>query len=798
MHHTLRRVTLFAVSTVFFSITHAQTLTGSIVDKDGKPVGYATVSLLSLQDSTFVSGTTTGDDGRFSLHTTLTEGLLRISCIGYDTLTTGFSSYNIGKLTLRQAAQQLHGVEVTMQRRLVKQDIDRIGYDVQADEESKTLTVLDLLRKVPLVTVDGEDNIKVNGQSSFRIHRNGHYDASLTKNAKEMLKAMPASAVKRIEVITEPGAREDAEGVNAILNIEMMSSKTMGGITGTVTTGYSTVGVPSANTFLTAQKGRFTTSLNYGWNMMNDRLTWNRHITDYTYLTSGNRSHSEGSGSNPGNVHWTNIDASYEIDSLNLLTFSIGGFFYYVDAAGTGFTQMTDTDANLLYSLHSAYTIDDYYNHSWNGRFDYEHRTQRKNERLTFSYMLNFTRSKMNQHTTYDDLVNAPMDYTTMDNDKKERFTEHTFQLDWVRPLGKEHKIEVGGKYIYRRNSSRNVSAYDAAKADILLFTHTTQVGAAYFDYMYSHKKWSARAGLRYEWSRMKGHYDSAGQTPFGTHLHDYVPQLSVKYQIDDAQSVKLSFTTSISRPGIGYLNPAVVADPVSVNFGNDRLRSATHYNIGLNYMLVKPKLTLTLRPYYSWGNRSIVPMEYIDDDIRYSTYSNAGHNRLLAVNTYVQYKPWKQTTLMTQWTLLHHTKEVRSQQLHLSSIGITYWASIQQELFWKLRLTTSISGRAGHELNDVYSYDPHYLRYNFSLQRSFLKDNRMTVRLGAYCPFDTRTTYNCRYVRGDRQGYGHYLQHGRRFFVSITYRFGKLKAQVKKAETTITNDDVVGGIKKQ
>jgi len=113
--------------------------------------------------------------------------------------------------------KELEGVTVKAQRQLIKQDIDRVGYDVQADEESKTQTVLDMLRKVPMVTVDGEDNIKVKGNSSFKIYKNGHLDPSLTQNAKEILKSMPASMVKRIEVITDPGAREDAEGMNATL-----------------------------------------------------------------------------------------------------------------------------------------------------------------------------------------------------------------------------------------------------------------------------------------------------------------------------------------------------------------------------------------------------------------------------------------------------------------------------------------------------------------------------------------------------------------------------------------------------
>ena len=137
--------------------------------------------------------------------------------------------------------KELESVVIKAQKQLIKQDIDRIGYDVQADEESKTQTVMDMLRKVPMVSVDGEDNITVKGNSNYKIYKNGHYDPNLSKNAKEVLKSMPASMVKRIEVITDPGAREDAEGVDAILNIVMMDSSKLDGITGVVSASYNSL-----------------------------------------------------------------------------------------------------------------------------------------------------------------------------------------------------------------------------------------------------------------------------------------------------------------------------------------------------------------------------------------------------------------------------------------------------------------------------------------------------------------------------------------------------------------------------
>ena len=106
----------------------------------------------------------------------------------------------------------LDEVVITSQRQLVKSDPDKLTYDIQGDEESKTKTIIEMLKKVPMVTVDGEDNIRVNGSSEFKIYKNGHLDPSMSKNPKEVLKSIPASMVKKIEVITEPGAKYDAEG----------------------------------------------------------------------------------------------------------------------------------------------------------------------------------------------------------------------------------------------------------------------------------------------------------------------------------------------------------------------------------------------------------------------------------------------------------------------------------------------------------------------------------------------------------------------------------------------------------
>ena len=394
--------------------------------------------------------------------------------------------------------KELDGVVVKAQRQLIKQDIDRIAYDVQADEESKTQTVMDMLRKVPMVTVDGQDNIQVKGNSSFKVYKNGHLDPSLTRNAKEVFKSMPASTVKRIEVITDPGAREDAEGVDAILNIVTLSNTRMQGVTGVLSSSINTLGHSSFYSSLTSQLGKLMLSVDYGYSGMTRHDSYNRVEKSSTYLDTRNTMLGGAEGSNPGDIHYADIDASYDIDSLNLLSASFGGYFYTLNVQGDGYNQLLNPAGKQLYSYRNSYWTPGYNHHSWNGRFDYQHKTHLDGERLTLSYMLALTRQHTDQESAYTELNNVSFPYTGWLMNERERFTEHTFQIDWLRPLGRGHQLEVGAKYIDRHNNSNSSQTFFGIDTDTSdEFQHTTRVLAGYADYIFRTTKFSARAGLR-------------------------------------------------------------------------------------------------------------------------------------------------------------------------------------------------------------------------------------------------------------------------------------------------------------
>lgn len=201
---------------------------GVLVDSltnDTEP--YATIRILSAKSPDKpVKLNVTDEKGRFNEKLTQPgDYIITLTSVGKKTVERKFTlsasqkQVDLGTLYTAEASEMLKGVEVVAQKPLVKAEIDKISYSVEDDPDSKTNTTLEMLRKVPLVTVDGEDNIQVNGSSNFKVHVNGKPNTLMSNNPKEVLRSLPANSVKSIEVITEPGAKYDAEGIGGILNI---------------------------------------------------------------------------------------------------------------------------------------------------------------------------------------------------------------------------------------------------------------------------------------------------------------------------------------------------------------------------------------------------------------------------------------------------------------------------------------------------------------------------------------------------------------------------------------------------
>ena len=805
------------------------TVKGLVVDSitgEGEP--YATVRVeKAAAPGKAVKMLVTKSDGRFTVslaekgkYRLTVSSMGRADIVKDFTLEAGKPAVDLGKMPIHDATNVLAGVEVTAQKPLVTADIDKIGYDVESDPDSKTNTVIEMLRKVPMVTVDGEDNIKVNGSSSFKVYVNGRPNNMMSNNPKEVLKSMPANTIKKIEVITNPGPKYDAEGVGGILNIVTVGSG-FEGYTATVSANGSNTGV-GGGLFGTVKVGKLTVSARYNYNHNSQPRSYSGStltVTDENPSSASANIESEGSSKSRSNFQSGSLEASYEIDTLNLVTASFGLWGNNYSSRGTSSTVGTSPlDGGGLYS----YSMPSHSRNSWfsiEGSVDYQRLFKVKDRMLTFSYRISTDPETSDSYTDYDDMdaVADWQDYLqrleNQHNDGSQRTTEHTFQLDYTTPIGKLHTLEAGAKYILRNNSSENdrytmaataTGGYEFDEDHSSHYRHNNDIIAAYLGYGLKWKKLSGRLGLRYEHTIQDVKYLLGRGDDFRKDFDDFVPSASIGYRLTDTQNFRLGYNMRIYRPGIWYLNPYLDdSNPTSISQGNPNLVSEKSHSFSLGYNSFTTKLSVNLSLRYSFTNNSIESVSSLvnDNDIAglqnptgksvlYTTYRNIGKTRSANLSAYVNYSPFTTTRIYANlyggWTYL-------SDGGSLSNHGWNMFASggVQQTLPKDWRISLNAWGQTPWV--SLQGKGSGFFGYSLNVTKQFFKQ-RLTVSAYASNFFKkymryTDTTSGPTFTQ---RSWSRFVQ--QQFGLSVSFRIGELKAAVKKTERTISNDDVKEG----
>lgn len=780
-------------------------VTGTVTDSIGNPESFATIRIFTDGDSIHpVKGNLTDDAGKFSIPLPA-AGSYRVNVTSFgkipDTREISVSkehpTANLAQIRLRDASNMLEEVEVTAQKPLVSKEIDRIGYDVQSDPDSKTTQLDEMLKRVPLVSVDPDGTIKVKGSTNFKIYKNGRPNNSFSRNAKDIFKSIPASMIKKIEVVTDPGAREDAEGTSAILNIVTMENTTVRGVTGSAGLYYTTPGYPTPNLWLSSQIDKVSFSVYAGGSIQSEKQSKGSSETLTHYEDSGNDLLSTSESTGKGYVTYFGTDVSFELDSLNLFTAEFGGYLYDFSNNSHATSAMNDAAGNPVYSYSSTSRTKPNRYLDFNGGFNYQRSTRRKGETITLSYLISTTDQKQHSITEYEDPVNMPVPYTGIDNNFRLNFIEHTGQIDWTHPINDFNKFDVGSKYINRRNHSTNDIDYLDYDKDHSDFTHITQVFALYCDYRFKYRRFGARAGLRYEYSRLSAKYADGSNAPFHSNLSDWVPNAALSYDINDGNSLKLSYSSRINRPGISQLNPAVVESPTSISTGNPNLGSSRYQSLTLNYNLISRRISLDINAGYTFSNNAVINVQnLIDGDILKSTYANEGRRRTFNISGWTQWQITKKTSLMLNLSGSWDRYENRSLDIKEQGWSMNYFGRIRQKLPWDLDLSAYFSGwQPGISLYTKYTtpwFDNFF--YGLDLQKSFLKEKRLSVRIGISNPFKNSVRkYSSEPINAGYSGYSRSKQYNaaNNLSLSVSYRFGSLNVQVKKTATSISNNDV-------
>lgn len=778
------------------------------------PLGYVTVSVRELGKTEAIKSTYTQDNGAFELTGLAVKPYeVIINYIGFRPRILAVKEFpaqnpvvNLGRIQLSPIASQLKEVQVTAQKQLIKQDIDKITYDVEADPESKTMTALDMLRKVPLITVDAEDNIQLKGSGSYRVLVNGKTSSLFVRDPKEVLKSMPANTIKNIEVITNPPAKYEAEGVGGIINI-ITVKKNLGGYNGSLNLSVRTPVGYNAGGYLTAKVKKFGFSGYYGYGYNNSPATQSNLFRDD--LIRKIRLNQAGENESSGRYQYLDGNLSYELDSLNLLT---GNYSFNISNNANTLQQRVinsgyDNVPGLSYTRNSQGAF------QWQGYdigLDYQ-KSFRKNKEQLFTLSYKFNRGSNNSDSDFSlAYLDRPDVLSTTRNDGTS--AEHTVLADYVQPIGKQN-LEIGIKTITRLNSSdyfyanRNADngQYIIDSTQSNNFDYHQDILAGYTSFGFKKGDWGLKLGARLEQTRIKADFESSG-TVADQDYFNLIPSIALSRKLKEMKSVRLGYTQRIERPGLWYLNPYVNRiDPRNISFGNPNLTAAINHAFDLSYSTFVKKSSVNTSLFYNFTNNSIQQFTTLGaDSVARTTYGNIGKNQRLGFSVNGNMNLTKNlnlnlnasTNLVRLNGVISVTDSVTKTNVLTPVSNNGVMANIFAYASYKFGKGWRASGNIGYYSPQIllqgksagYSYN------SFSINKSLFKKEKGSINLSITSPFQkNRRFFNeLNDVRFYQSSESYYLM--RRLNLSFNYRFGKLQGDITRKKRGIKNDDVQGG----
>ncbi len=769
------------------------------VEGSNEDVAFATITL--QDDSAHVIKKLASDGaGRFDVKVSHAgKYRLILSAVGYAAtehdieVEDGVTSKDVGVIKMSEGVE-LKEVTVSAQKPLIKSDPDKLVYSIESDPDSKSNTLLEMIRKVPLLSVDAEDNVTLNGQSNYKVLVNGKSSSLMSNNFKEVIKSMPANSIKDIEVITNPSSKYEAEGVGGIINI-ITAKNTNNGYTGSVGANVDSRGGYGVNGYISANIDKFSFSTNIYTNTFRQPETEgystreNLDQEDRYYVDNDYRSKYRNTGNS------LNFEAGYEIDTFNLISASGWGYFGNVKSDNFSTNNVRDKSGNPMQYYTNTYDGKNGYGYL-SGNIDYQKSYMKKDKTLTASYKIDYNPDNTKYDNTVDGILNYPSYLQKSDN--KASGQTHTFQLDYFDPLTEKHQIEAGVKGVYRRNfSESDIQRKDSTSPDwyedvarLNDLDYDQYIMGIYAGYLFKYKKTSTKVGARGEYTWNDGVFKSRENTNFNNTFFNLIPYVNFSYSLKPTQTIKASYTQRLYRPGIWMLNPYVNdVDPMDINYGNPNLDAEIAHSFNVTYSNFAPKFSFNASLNASVTDNAIERYSFVDDNgVRNSTFGNIGSNQRYGANFYVSYRPNAKVNLTLNSRLNYSVIEANN-ELDRSNEGFNAGGNLSARfVFWKGGAVSANAG-GGTPWIMLQGKSSAYYYTQFGVSQKFLKD-KMEISCYLSDPFWKKIYYKTDFDDPTYTMHSESYRFGQTVRISAIWRFGKMNTQVKKARRGISNDD--------
>ena len=808
---------LFTAATVGFSIPMSAQdresiiISGTILDSASrKPIEYAAISVFATGHAKPLNGTVTDASGNFSLSIKKQPGLhILIESIGYKSvektilLPQNKEAKNLGTLLLSRNISLLRGVTIVAPDKLIDNRIDKMVFNAEKDLTSQGGVATDILKKIPQVSVDVDGNVELSGSTSIRFLIDGKPSSAFGSNIADVLQSIPASQIKQVEVITNPGAKYDAEGLGGIINI-ILKHNAVRGVNGNISV---TLASRNENTSLNLN------ARNEGFGI-NVFVNANSRLPATTPIISTRISQDTGSQTNiflqqDGSSRFrrygveSGLGLDWTYHKNNILNFSISNNIF--GSSSDGFTNqsqtMADYGGNMLGQAFAlSNTQNDFYIHEINAGLDYKRILPGEDHELDLGIHTTHGSNEFNSANQQFDIPSDSLFYGTKNNNP-ERQTETEIVADYSQPLAKNVELGIGGKLDFRNiHSSSNVLSLqpftgytpDSVLSNSLYYRQS--VYALYSEIAFPVKRWfDAKLGLRYERSMLKTVFSNLSQQVAEPGYNTFVPSIFFRRKLGTKSTLKLSYSKRIERPDYRDLNPFInTTDPKNIFDGNPYLKPeiGNRFELAWNQDITSGG-SFMITIFYRTSQDDIQPYvvyyaslpvgDTAYTNVAVSTRQNIGIEKNLGFNFFADIHPSAKFNLRTN-LFVFHRNIVNALNAGLDAQSWNYRINVNLSYNFSGSLAGELFGNFNSPRNELQGKYPSFTTYTMALRKQLWK-KKGSLAFTMTNPFNEYVVQ-----KTEISGIGFSVNSTRKipyrsFGLNFTWKFGKLEFRKQKNE---------------
>ncbi|MBU0764512.1 MAG: TonB-dependent receptor [Bacteroidetes bacterium] len=778
------------------------TMSGTVKDPLlNSPVQYANIVLFRMKDTSMVTGTIADENGNFSLNN-LPYGryIVEVNFIGYEKkiipgvmINPKNKDVSLGELELKQSVAHIQEVEILADRKYIEYKIDKKVVNVSQDIVSSGGNAVDVLENTPSVETDIDGNVSLRGSGNFRVLIDGK---PTILEGSEALQQIPASTIEQIEIITNPSAKYDPEGVAGIINVVLKKQKEKG-FSGIVNLNTGTGPNYGGDILLNYRTGKVNYFIGGSYRMdmrrgtgRTERITYMDTLTHYLI--------NDGDHSRGHNGYSAKAGVEYNITDNDFISVSgeagRRGFKRLSDAYYHQYAYYQDT-APFIYDLYYyRKSVMDAGHFSYTGNLFYRHDFRQKGHlvSVTAQYSLDDESNTDN----LDEYITGSDRAILCENPSRQQSLEDgmgkdiLLKADYEKPLGENGKVEAG--YQSRINYGAEDFTLENRDPDSYVWVEDTSqynsiefkrnIHAVYGTFANQWKGFEFLLGLRFEYTDRIITQNRTGES-YPIYRFDYFPTLHISRAITKTQQIQASYSRRINRPREWYLDPFPnYSDPLNIRMGNPGLEPEYIDSYELSYQKRFNKSFVALETYHRRTNNLINRVQTLrDDNVMIYTFDNIDHDYATGVELSgnADIFKWWQINASFDYFIYHIDGELYESEINQS---VNSWGTRLNSTF-KLKWGTRIQFMASYEAPSITAQGKResFLMTNAAIRQDFLK-RQLSLTFRVRDIFRTMG-FN---ITSEGEGFHTYMERkpvSPTFSLGITYRINNYKQRQRERE---------------